>query len=171
LITINSVIGNINKNANLKNKYNEMSEKNVCEAFKISRLESQRVRMRKTSNKGTDIALILPQGTQLRHGDVIMVTEEKMVIVELEPENVAMIEIKDNIRDHDIIKIPVRVGHTIGNLHRPLKLEGNKIYFPIQADSELELFRKLLAPIAGHLEINNTKMVFEPEEGTEIHEH
>jgi hypothetical protein len=35
----------------------------------------------------------------------------------------------------------------------------------------LELFRKLLAPIAGHLEINNTKMVFEPEEGTEIHEH
>jgi urease accessory protein len=94
-----------------------------------------------------------------------------MVIVELEPENVAMIEIKDNIHDHDIIKIPVRVGHTIGNLHRPLKLEGNKIYFPIQADSELELFRKLLAPIAGHLDINNTKMVFEPEEGTEIHEH
>ena len=93
--------------------------------------------MRKTSNKGTDIALILPQGTQLRHGDVIMVTEEKMVIVELEPENVAMIEIKDNISDHDIIEVPVRVGHTIGNLHRPLKLERNKIYFPIQADSEL----------------------------------
>jgi urease accessory protein len=100
-----------------------------------------------------------------------MVTEEKMVIVELEPENVAMIEIKDNIRDHDIIEVPVRVGHTIGNLHRPLKLERNKIYFPIQADSELEMFRKLFAPIAEHLEINKTTMVFEPEEGTEIHEH
>jgi urease accessory protein len=83
LITINSVIGNINKNANLKKKYVELSEKNACEVFKISRLESQRVRMRKTSNKGTDIALILPQGTQLRHGDVIMVTEDKMVIIEL----------------------------------------------------------------------------------------
>jgi urease accessory protein len=171
LITIDSVIGNINKNTNLKRKYNEMSDKKVCEAIKTSRLESQRVRMRKTSNKGTDIALILPQGTQLRHGDVIMVTEEKMVIVELEPENVAMIEIKDNIRDHDIIEVPVRVGHTIGNLHRPLKLERNKIYFPIQADSELEMFRKLFTPIAEHLEINKTKMIFEPEEGTEIHEH
>ncbi len=171
MITIDSVIGNINKNTNLKRKYNEMSDKKVCEAIKISRLESQRVRMRKTSNKGTDIALILPQGTQLRHGDVIMVTEEKMVIVELEPENVAMIEIKDNIRDHDIIEVPVRVGHTIGNLHRPLKLERNKIYFPIQADSELEMFRKLFAPIAEHLEINKITMVFEPEEGTAIHEH
>lgn len=171
MITIDSVIGNINKNINLNEKYMEMYHKKVCEVVKISRLESQRVRMRKTSNKGTDIALILPQGTQLRHGDVIMVTEEKMVIVEMEPENVAVIEIKDNVRNHDIIEIPVRVGHTIGNLHRPLKLEGNKIYFPIQADSELEIFRKLFAPIAEHLEINRTKMVFEPQEGTEIHEH
>jgi urease accessory protein len=171
LITIDSVIGNINKNINLNQKYMEMYDKKVCEVVKISRLESQRVRMRKTSSKGTDIALILPQGTQLRHGDVIMVTEEKMVIVEMEPENVAVIEIKDNVRNHDIIEIPVRVGHTIGNLHRPVKLEGNKIYFPIQADSELEIFRKLFAPIAEHLEINKTKMVFEPEEGTEIHEH
>ncbi len=106
----------------------------VCETIKISRLESQRVRMRKTSDKGTDIALTLPQGTHLRHGDVIMLTEDKMVVVEIEPENVAMIEIKDNIHnDNDIIEVPVRVGHTIGNLHRPIKLEGNKIYFPIQA--------------------------------------
>ena len=171
MITIDSVIGNINKNINLNQKYMEMYHKKVCEVVKISRLESQRVRMRKTSNKGTDIALILPQGTQLRHGDVIMVTEEKMILVEMEPENVAVIEIKDNVRNHDIIEIPVRVGHTIGNLHRPVKLEGNKIYFPIQADSELEIFRKLFAPIAEHLEINKTKMVFEPEEGTEIHEH
>jgi urease accessory protein len=171
LITIDSVIGNINKNINLNQKYMEMYHKKVCEVVKISRLESQRVRMRKTSNKGTDIVLILPQGTQLRHGDVIMVTEEKMVIVEMEPENVAVIEIKDNVRNHDIIEIPVRVGHTIGNLHRPVKLEGNKIYFPIQADSELEIFRKLFAPIAEHLIINNTNMVFEPEEGTDIHEH
>ncbi len=173
MITINSVIGNINKDANLKKKYNEMSDNKVCEIIKISRLESQRVRMRKSSNKGTDIALILPQGTRLRHGDVIMATREKMVIIEIEPENVVRIEIKNNIAaNHEgNIEIPVRVGHTIGNLHRPLKLEGNKIYFPIQDESELEMFRKLFAPIAVHLEINNTKMVFEPEEGTEIHEH
>jgi urease accessory protein len=173
LITIDSVIGNIKKDKKLGEKYDEMCARKVCETIKINRLESQRVRMRKTSDKGTDIALTLPQGTHLRHGDVVMLTEDRIVVVEIEPENVAMVEIKNNIHnnDDDIIEVPVIIGHTIGNLHRPIKLEGNKIYFPIQLDSELEMFKKLLASINEHIEIKKTEMVFEPDEGLSIHEH
>ena len=127
--------------------------------------------MRKTSDKGTDIALTLPQGTHLKHGDVIMLTENKMVIIKIEPENVAMVEIRGNLHDDDIVKLPVTVGHAIGNLHRPIKIEDNKIYFPIQADSEIDMFRKLLDPVNEHIEINKTKIVFEPDEGMNIHEH
>ena len=168
---MDSVIGNINREKKLKEKYDEMTGRKVCETIKISRLESQRVRMRKISDKGTDVALTLPPGTRLRHGDVIIITENKIVVVGIEPEDVIMIEIRDNIHEDDIIEVPVRVGHTIGNLHRPIKLEGNKIYFPIQADTELEMFKKLFEPINEHLDIKKTTMVFEPEDGTEIHEH
>jgi urease accessory protein len=173
LITINSVIGNIKKDINLGQKYDEMSRRAppVCETIKISRLESERVRMRKTSDKGSDIALALPQGTHLKHGDVIMLTENKMVIVEIEPENVAMLEIKGNLHGNDIIKLSVTIGHTIGNLHRPIKIEQNKIYFPIQADSEIDMFRKLVGTTNEYIEINKTKMVFEPDESMNIHEH
>ena len=168
---MDSVLGNINNDKKLKEKYDEMTSRKVCETIKISRLESQRVRMRKISDKGTDVALTLPPGTRLRHGDVIIITENKIVVVGIEPEDVIMIEIRDNIHEDDIIEVPVRVGHTIGNLHRPIKLEGNKIYFPIQADTELEMFKKLFEPINEHLDIKKTTMVFEPEDGTEIHEH
>ncbi|MFL6397145.1 MAG: urease accessory protein UreE [Nitrososphaeraceae archaeon] len=158
--------------SNLGQKFEQMCARAACETININRLESERVRMRKTSDKGTDIALTLPQGSHLRHGDVIMLTEDKMVIVEIEPENVAIVEIKDNIRDgDDIIKVPVIIGHTIGNLHRPIKLEENRIYFPIQADSEIDMFKKLFASVNEHIEIKNTKMVFEPDEGMSIHEH
>ena len=143
----------------------------VCETIKISRLESQRVRMRKISDKGTDVALTLPPGTHLIHGDVIIITENKMVVVGIEPEDVIIVEIRDNIHEDDIVEVPVKVGHTIGNLHRPIKLEGNKIFFPIQADTELEMFKKLFKPINEHLHIKKTTMVFKPEDGTEIHEH
>jgi urease accessory protein len=68
LITIDSVLGNIKKDNNLGQKYDEMCVSSACETIKISRWESERVRMRKTSDKGTDIALTLPQGTHLRHG-------------------------------------------------------------------------------------------------------
>jgi len=168
---VDSVLGNINNDKKLKEKYDEMAARNVCETIKISRLESQRVRMRKISDKGTDVALTLPPGTRLKHGDVIIITENKMVVVRIEPESVIMIEIRDNIHQDDIVEVPVKVGHTIGNLHRPIKLEGNKIFFPIQAETELEMFKKLFEPIGEHLDIKKTTMVFEPEDGTEIHEH
>jgi urease accessory protein len=171
LITINSVIGNIKKDNKLRLKYEEMCVRVACETIKINRLESERVRMRKTSDKGTDIALTLPQGTHLKHGDVIMLTEDKIVIVEIEPENVAMVEIKDNIHDDDIVKVPVIIGHTIGNLHRPIKLEENRIYFPIQADSEIDMFKKLFGSLNEHIHINKAMIVFEPDEGMSIHEH
>jgi urease accessory protein len=127
--------------------------------------------MRKISDKGTDIALTLAQGTHLKHGDVIMLTENKVIIIEIEPENVAIVTIKRDLHHDDIIKLPVTIGHTIGNLHRPIRIEENKIYFPIQADSEIDMFRKLLGSVNEHIEINKTKIVFEPDEGMNIHEH
>ena len=168
---MDSVLGNINNDKTFEEKYDEMSARKVSETIKISRLESQRVRMRKLSDKGTDVALTLQPGTRLKHGDVIILTENKMVVVGKEPEDVVMIQIRNNIHEADIVEITVRIGHIIGNLHKPIKLDGNKIYFPIQADTELEMFKKLFEPINEHLDIKKKTMVFEQEDGAEKHEH
>jgi urease accessory protein len=100
-----------------------------------------------------------------------MAGNDKMITIELEPENLAVVEVKDNIDEHDAVQLPVAIGHAIGNLHRPIKLEGRKIYFPIQTDSEIEMFKKIFGRVLDHLEISQAKMVFEPEEGMDIHEH
>jgi urease accessory protein len=171
MITINSVIGNIYHDAYLKKRYEEMSSRSLREFIRISRTEAQRIRMRKTSSKGSDIAVILTPGTKLRHGDVLMNANDRMITIELEPENVAVVQVKDNIHEHDAVEVPVRIGHAIGNLHRPIRLEGRKIYFPIQADPEIDMFKKIFSPLLDHLEIGQAKMVFEPEEGMDVHEH
>jgi urease accessory protein len=171
MITINSIIGNMYHDENLRKQYQDMSSQSLCESIRINRIEAQRVRMRKTSSKGTDIALIMTPGTKLRHGDVLLVANDKMVIMELEPENLAVIQVKDNIPEHDAVQVPVTIGHAIGNLHRPIKLEGRKIYFPIQTDSEIQMFKKIFGRLLDHLEITQAKMVFEPEEETDVHEH
>jgi urease accessory protein len=171
MITINSIIGNMYHDENLRKQYQDMSSQSLCESIRINRIEAQRVRMRKRSSKGTDIALIMAPGTKLRHGDVLLVTNDKMVIMELEPENLAVIQVKENIPEYDAVQVPVTIGHAIGNLHRPIKLEGRKIYFPIQTDSEIEMFKKIFGRLLDHLEITQAKMVFEPEEETDVHEH
>lgn len=171
MITISSIIGNIYRDENLRKRYEQMSSQSLSEYIKINRMEAQRVRMRKTSNKGTDIALTMTPGTKLRHGDVLMIANDKMITVELEPENLAVVQVNDNINKHDAIQLPVTIGHAIGNLHRPIKLEGSKIYFPIQADSEIEMFKKIFGRFSDHLEISRTNRVFEPDEEMDVHEH
>ena len=171
MITINSIIGNIYHDENLRKQYDEMSSQSLCESIRINRMEAQRVRMRKRSSKGTDIALTMTPGTRLRHGDILLLANDKMITIELEPENLAVIEVKDNIHKHDAVEVPATIGHAIGNLHRPIKLEGRKIYFPIQTDSEIDMFKKIFGRLSDHLQITQTKMVFEPEEGTDVHEH
>jgi urease accessory protein len=171
MITINSIIGNIYHDENLRKQYDEMSSQSLCESIRINRMEAQRVRMRKKSSKGTDIALTMTPGTKLRHGDILMLANDKMITIELEPENLAVIEVKDNIHEHDAVEVPATIGHAIGNLHRPIKLEGRKIYFPIQTDSEIDMFKKIFGRLSDHLQITQTKMVFEPKEGTDVHEH
>jgi urease accessory protein len=171
MITINSIIGNLYHDSNLRKRYEEMSSQSLCESIRINRMEAQRVRMRKRSSKGTDIALTTTPGTRLRHGDVLMAGNDKMITIELEPENLAVIQVKDNIDEHDAVQLPVAIGHAIGNLHRPIKLEGRKIYFPRQTDSEIEMFKKIFGRVLDHLEISQAKMVFEPEEEMDVHEH
>jgi urease accessory protein len=171
MITINSIIGNLYHDSDLRERYEEMSSQSLSESITINRMEAQRVRMRKRSSKGTDIALTMTPGTKLRHGDVLMAANDKMITIELEPENLAVIQVKDNIHEQDAVQVPVAIGHTIGNLHRPIKIEGRKIYFPIQADSEIDMFKKIFGQLLDHMEITQAKMVFEPEEGADVHEH
>ena len=57
-----------------------MSKTGLVEKIEITRLESDRVRIRKISDKGTDLALTLIPGSHINNGDVVMLTEEKMVI-------------------------------------------------------------------------------------------
>jgi urease accessory protein len=171
MISINSVVGNIQNDYDLAQKYNQMTAKQLSEIIQISRSEAQRSRMRKTSNKGSDVAITLPQSVHIKHGDVLLLNSDKIIIVEIQPEKVAVIAVRSNIASEHLFEMAVKVGHTIGNLHRPIKLEDNKIILPIQAESELDLLKKVLGSIKDHIDITSTTMVFEPEEGADVHEH
>ena len=122
--------------------------------------------MRKRSNKGTDIIITLNDGLKLKHNDVLLLNDTKMVLVNRESENVAILDIKRND-----IGLAISIGHALGNLHRPIKVEGNRIIFPIQSDSEIEMVCKLLHAATDSFSAKKAVMVFEPEEGMDVHGH
>ena len=136
----------------------------------LARDESEKSRMRKVSDKGTEVALIMPSGSCLNDGDVVLVDDEKMIIVKRKSESVGLVTILHNTSNENLLKTAVKIGHIIGNLHRPLRIEGNRIYFPIQALSEIDLFEKLFANLRDHLEIKSDDMIFQAEPEYNIHE-
>jgi urease accessory protein len=178
MLTVTTILGNIKKDPLLNQKYKESIQKNLVETVIIQRSESEKVRMRKISNKGTDIGFILPSRSRLKDQDVVFLDDAKMILIKLSPELVAVVSLKnhsfyeqDGQNYFDLINVAIKIGHTIGNLHRPLKLEENKIIFPIQTMDEIDLFKRLLSNLKEYFIITSDKVIFEPDQGFDVHEH
>ena len=168
MLTITSIIGNISDDKKLMTKFKQMESRKSCERLKISRLELERGRIRKKTDLGTDIGLVLDSGTRLHHGDVIVSNLKRFIVIEQLPEKVISIKIK-NLKDNP--SRTVTLGHIIGNRHKPIVVNDDVLSFPIQADSEVEVFKKLLSGAMNNLDLKVEEQIFQPQHGMYMHEH
>jgi len=158
VIEVNSPIGNIfdqGSNQNLKN----------YERLKVSRMELEKRILRRKTDQGTDVGLNLEPGIKLRHGDIIK-NDERKIIVEQLPEKIISVKMKTNNTE-----VLVLLGHIVGNRHRPISIQNEEILFPIQADSEEEVFTKLFQSIIRYIEMKVEERIFLPHSGADVHEH
>jgi len=167
VLKITKVSGNIFDNKDLQKKFETLDKEGRCERLQVSRQELEKTRLRKNTDKGSDIGLSFSDGTRLHHGDVL-ITDDRFILVEQMQEKIISIKIK---QDSNQIGLLVLVGHIIGNRHRPISIDNQTISFPIQADSELELFKNLLSEITENLEMKVEERVFVPHKGMDVHEH
>ena len=166
---ITSVVGNIFRDMTLQSRYKKMKSVGNYERLQISRLETERGRLRRKTDRGTDVGLVLKSGTKLQHGDVLLSTPKKLIVVEQLPEKIISIRLK---KSKNLTQLCVIIGHIIGNRHRPIAVDDKGIIsFPILADSEVDVFRKLLHTVIDHIEMKIEERIFQPTEGMYVHEH
>ena len=161
MLKVNSPIGNIFLDKEFDDLKNEKFER-----LKISRLDLEKRILRKKTDRGTDVGWNLDPGVRLRPGDVFKNEDQKIVLEQL-PEKVISVKIKTKTKP----EVMFLLGHIVGNRHRPVSLQGEEILFPIQVDSELEIFTKLFGGIINHIEMTIKEQVFYPTSGGDLHEH
>ena len=161
MLEVNAPIGNIFHGESVDDLIEGDFEK-----LKISRIELEKRILRKTTDRGTDVGLKLEPGIKLRHGDIFKNGGKKIVVEQL-PEKVISVKLKATNNS----EVMVLLGHIIGNRHRPISIQGEEILFPIQADSEKEVFTKLFHSIANYIEITVEEQIFSPHSGADVHEH
>ena len=161
MLEVNSPVGNIF----LDEGFDDIKSKNF-ERLKISRTELEKRILRRKTDCGTDVGLNLDPGVKLRHGDVIKNGDTEIVIEQL-PEKIITVRLKNK----KMTDVMVLLGHIIGNRHRPISIKDDEISFPIQADSEKDVFTKLFQSIINHIEITVEERIFSPHSGADVHEH
>lgn len=169
MLLINSIVGNIFQDPFLRDKFKKLSTEK-CERIKISRIELEKNRFRRNTDKGTDVGVALESDKKLHNGDVLLDEIDKFIIVEQMPEKVISINVRGDL--NMIKKIMPVVGHIIGNRHRPIQIDDEGIiYFPVMAESEIETFSHLFGNLVNHMDINMQERIFEPEDSLNVHEH
>ena len=117
MLTITTIIGNIKKDSQLHQKYEESVKKNTVENIVIQRSETEKVRMRKVSDKETDIGFILPSRTHLKDGDVVFLDDTKMIVIKLSPELVAILNIKNHLHNNHDMTMTMTMSHDHEHKH------------------------------------------------------
>ena len=161
MLEVNSPIGNIFHDK----EFNDLKNENF-ERLKISRMELEKRILRRKTDRGTDVGLNLKPGVKLCNGDVIKNGDTKIVVEQL-PEKIITVKLKNE----KMTDVKVLLGHIIGNRHRPISIQGDEISFPIQADSEKEVFTKLFQSIINHIDMTVEEQIFSPQLGADVHEH
>ncbi len=161
MLKVNSPVGNIFHDKEFDDLKNENFEK-----LKISRIELEKRILRRKTDRGTDVGLNLEPGVKLRHGDVIKNGDMEIVVEQL-PEKIITVKLKNK----KMMDVMVLLGHIIGNRHRPISIKDDEVSFPIQADSEKDVFTKLFQNIINHIEITIEEKIFFPHSGADVHEH
>jgi urease accessory protein len=170
-LIVSQIIGNIHRNRKLKSRYLSMMSLGKSETLTITRFESDRSRIRRRTNKGSDLGIVLNSGTQMHHGDVIVSDPQRFVIIQQEPETVMTIRIKRTCPDSRLVLTAAAVGHIIGNMHRPIATrKGKVITFPLQSNAEFQVFEKLFSKFLEFVNVSVERIVFLPNQTASRHE-
>jgi len=134
----------------------------------LSRTEMEKSHQRKNTEDGMEIGLSLEAGTTLHTGDVLS-NGTGLILVNQLPEKVLHVKAKG---DNEQSSVYVQLGHIIGNRHRPISISNDgSVMFPIQDDSEVELFTKLFHEIIDHITLTIQEQIFVANQGMNVHEH
>ena len=80
ILHVSHIVGNIYRNKKLMSQYLSLRSAGRAEVLKINRFEAERVRLRRMTDQGTDLAIMTSDGTKMNHGDVLVATNKRFII-------------------------------------------------------------------------------------------
>jgi urease accessory protein len=132
--------------------------------LRLEQADAQKSRLRKRSSSGTEVAVSLDRGTQLRDGDVLHWDElsQSAIVARVDLGDVMVIDMSALLErpQEESMAIGVLLGHALGNQHWAAVVKGMRVYVP------LAIARKVMASVMKTHEFPGLAWSFVP--GAEV---
>jgi urease accessory protein len=137
------------------------------DVLRLGQAEAQKSRLRKTTDGGTEVAISLDRGTQLRDGDILFWDEARRtaIVARVDLKDVLIIDLSglmDGPQEASMATC-VELGHALGNQHWPAVVKGTRVYVP------LTLARAVMASVMKTHSFEGVTYAFVP--GAEVIPH
>ena len=105
------------------------------DVLRLDQAEAQKSRLRKATAGGTDVAVSLDRGTQLRDGDILLWDEARgtAIVARVDLSEVLVVDLGALRGAPTEVAMArcVELGHALGNQHWPAVVKGRQIYVPL----------------------------------------
>ena len=127
---VDGVVGNVERDPELAAEIDTHEQAGTLETVVLDDTERKRSRLRVTTDAGTDLGVLVDQ-PELVAGDVLVLDDERAVVVAFEEREAFVIEFP---AAEAAVSTGVELGHRIGNQHWDIAVDGARIYIPVEAD-------------------------------------
>ncbi len=138
MITVTRIIGTVSE-PSIADRLHRLAHDDRVEFLTIDRENTQRRRLRASTEKGTDVAIALGSAERLVDGSVLFLSEERAIVLRVNQER--WLRIKP--RDEDAA---IELGYCAGNHHWRVRFEPGVLLIALQgpADDYLSSLDQLL---------------------------
>lgn len=119
-------------------KLHHLRHHGAVEYVLLAPADTQRKRLRVISDAGTDCAIILARDERLEDGSVLLIDDQRAIVVRLDELRWLLLEPTD-------LAAALELGYFVGNLHWRVKFDGSQIKVAIENDEAF--YRERLAPM------------------------
>ncbi len=130
---ITGILGNYLKDESLAEKVDVHKEQGTVERVLIDASKRKRSRIRTETDQGTDLGLVVKD--PLNEGDVLLLDDERAVIVYFKPREAVVFSLPE--QSETSVETILELGHSIGNHHWTIAVEDKTVYIPIEADKHI----------------------------------
>ena len=112
------------------------------DVLRLDQADAQKSRLRKRTSSGTEVAVSLDRGTQLRDGDVLHWDEHlrTAIVARVDLNDVMVIDLSALLEQppqEESMAVCVRLGHALGNQHWAAVVKGLRVYVPLTIAREV----------------------------------